>query len=92
MSDLQDKNQNLVIFDFADETVVADAIFPQFAKSSTLQGLSHSARVFFSRNASRKKLQDALALLGIEFAEVLVGRLREFNPPGHDVSSFRRAE
>jgi hypothetical protein len=32
MADAKDKNQQAVVFDFADETKVADSVFPKFSE------------------------------------------------------------
>ncbi len=46
MPNLQDKNHDLHVFDFANQAVIADAVFPQFAESRPLQGLSNAPRIF----------------------------------------------
>jgi hypothetical protein len=66
MADTKDQDEHAGIFDFRDEAVVADTIFPKLAKLGSVQGLADAARVFERRDALVKKFQDALALQRVE--------------------------
>ena len=66
MADRKDQDEHAGVFDFRDEAVVADTIFPKLAKLGAVQRLADAARVFERRDALVKKSQDALAVLRVE--------------------------
>src|SRR5882762_1738066 len=86
VADTENENQQPIVFDLADEPVVADAVFPELAEFGTLQSLTDTARVVQSGDAFVEKFQDALALLRVELAQFVVNLGREFNLPGHAAS------
>jgi hypothetical protein len=69
ISDAKDQNYQTIVFDLADEPVVANSIFPELAKPRAVQRLSNAAWVVQLGNPRMKELQDALAVLRVEFVE-----------------------
>src|SRR6266478_6529165 len=69
ISDAQDQNHQTIVFDLADEPVIAHAIFPELSKPRAVQRLSDAARIVELGNPLMKELQDALAVLRVEFVE-----------------------
>lgn len=74
MADAKNHDEQPIVFDLADETIVADTILPKFAKPGAVQSLANGARVFEWREALIEKLEDALAVLPIEFFQLARGR------------------
>jgi len=73
MADAKDQDEHAGVFDFRDEAVVADAVFPELAKLGAVQSLTDAARMFERREALVEKLEDALAVRLVEFMK-LAGR------------------
>src|SRR5260370_31095082 len=69
VSDAQDQNHQTIVFDLADEPVIAHAIFPELPKPRAVQRLSDAAWIVQLGNPLMKELQDALAVLCVEFVE-----------------------
>jgi hypothetical protein len=69
ISDAEDQNHQTIVFDLTDEPVIADAIFPELPKPRAVQRLSNAAWVGQLGNPRMKELQDALAVLRVEFVE-----------------------
>ena len=86
ISDAQEQNHQTVVFDLADEPVIAHAIFPELSKPRAVQRLSDAAWIVQLGNPLIKELQDALAVLRVEFAEFPVNLGCQLNAVGHDVS------
>ncbi len=86
MPHAENQNHQAVIFDFADQSVIAHAVFPELPQPRAVQRLSNAARIVEFRHSSMQELQDSLSVLRVELAEFAVGGLRQFNAPGHDVS------
>ena len=86
MPNAEDQNHQAIIFDLADEPVIAYAIFPELPKTRPVQRLSDAAWIVQLSHSILKELQDALGLLRVEFAEIPVHLGRQFNVVGHDVS------
>ena len=70
VADAKDQNEYAGVFDLGDEAVVTHAVFPELAKLGAVQRLADAARIFERREALVEKLEDALALLGIEFFDL----------------------
>src|SRR5579859_381923 len=92
VADAKDKNQQAVVFDFADEAIIAGAVFPEFPEFGTVQCLTDAARVVQRSQALPQKLQDALSLLRVELAQFAVGLGGQLNLPGHAASRHLRVE
>lgn len=88
MSDAEDQHEHAGVFDFRDEAVVADAIFPKLAESGTVQSLADAARIFERREALVQRLENALALLRVEFLKLAGSGGGQFNLPGHLFEKF----
>jgi hypothetical protein len=69
ISDAEDQNHESIIFDLADEPVIAHAIFPELSKPRAVQRVSDAAWIVQLGNPLMKELQDALAVLRVEFVE-----------------------
>lgn len=72
MSDAQYQHKKPVVFDFADETVIAQAIFPELTKERAVQGFTDAVRVVERGNSGAEEPQDTAAMLRVEFAELPV--------------------
>ena len=70
VADAKDQNEYAGVFDLRDEAVVTGAVFPELAKLGAVQRLADAARIFERREALVEKLEDALALLRIEFFDL----------------------
>ena len=73
VSDAEDQHEYAVVFDLADEPVVADAVFPEFAEQRAVQGLAYAARIVQLGYSLAKEFQDALAGQRVEFVQFPVG-------------------
>jgi len=69
MADAKDQHDQAVVFDLADEPVVADTVFPELSKARAVQRLSDAARIVQFADSLMQELQDALGLRRVEFAE-----------------------
>jgi len=69
MADAKDKNQQAVVFDLADEPVIAYTVFPELSKPRAVQRLSDAPRIIYFGDSLMQELQDALGLRRVEFAE-----------------------
>src|SRR5713226_1069072 len=87
MSEAKDQHHQAIVFEFADEPIVTDSVFPEFAQSRAVQRLSHTAWIVQAGNSFVEKLQDALGLRRVEFAQLAVRLSGQLNLPGHDASS-----
>ncbi|MGA7225298.1 MAG: hypothetical protein WA603_17085 [Candidatus Acidiferrales bacterium] len=85
VSDAEDQHEEAVVFDFADESIVAYAVFPEFTEERAVQGLTDAAWVIEAGYSGVEETQDAAAMLRVEFAEFPVNGRRKFNGVGHDV-------
>ena len=88
----ENEDQQPVVFDFADEAVIADAILPKLSQFGAAQGLSDAARIFERSQPLVKELQDTLASGRIELAEFVVDLSGELNPPRHAASMRPQVE
>ena len=86
ISEAKNKHREAVIFDFADEPVIAHAVSPELPQAGTAQGFTQAARIVQSRDSFVQEFQNPLGLVRIEFAERPVNFTRQFNVPGHDAS------
>ena len=55
MADAQHENEKSLIDDFADQTVVSDPVFPEFAELRALECLAQYSRIFRSRHTVLKE-------------------------------------
>lgn len=72
MSNAENKNDQAVIFDLADEPVIADAISPELPKPRVVQSLSNAPWIVQPGHAFMKELQDAPGVLRVELAQLPV--------------------
>src|SRR2546430_10795047 len=86
ISDAEDQNHQTIVFDLADEPVISHAIFPELPKPRAVQRFSDAAWIIQLGNALMKELQDALAVLRVEFVEFPVNLGCQLNAVGHHVS------
>src|SRR5258706_15550879 len=91
MAGAENENKQPVVFNLADQAVIAHAVFPELPELRTVQGLSDAAWVV-QRGAFVKNLQDGLALLRVELAQFAVDLGRQLNLPGHAASGHLRVE
>jgi hypothetical protein len=68
ISDAEDQNNQAGILNLADEPEIAHPISPEFSETRALQGLADAARIVELGYAFVKKLQNAPAVLLVEFA------------------------
>ena len=87
MSEAKDQHDKAVVFEFADEAVVADTVFPEFAQSRAVQRLSHTSWIVQACDSFEEKLQDALGLRRVKFAQLAVRLSGQLNLPSHSGSS-----
>jgi hypothetical protein len=73
MSHPENQHNHAVIFDFANHTVISDAVPPVLAEARTGQSLSDAAWVIQLSNSLMEKFQDAPTVLRIESVEVSLG-------------------
>lgn len=73
VSDAENEHDQAIIFELADEPVIPHAVFPELPQPRAVQRLSDAARIVQLGDSSMKELQDALAVLRVEFAEFPVG-------------------
>jgi len=86
MADAEDQDDQAIVFDLADETVVADAIFPELSDTRAAQSLADAAWIVEVGDAFMEELQDALGVRGVELGEFAVGRRGKLNVVGHGAS------
>src|SRR6267378_518830 len=72
ISDAEEQNHQTIVFDLTDEPVIAHAIFPELPKPRAVQRLSNAAWVVQLGNPRMKELEDALAVLRVEFVDFSV--------------------
>jgi hypothetical protein len=70
MSEAKNQHDEAVVFEFADEPVVADSVFPKLAQSPDVQRLSYSSWIIQAGDSFVEKLQDALGLRRVELAQL----------------------
>jgi hypothetical protein len=87
VADAEDEHNQAVVLNLADEPEIADSILPKFAEFRTAECLADAARITPDGHAFSQELEDALAVLRVQLAEITIRSFREFNDPGHDVSS-----
>jgi hypothetical protein len=80
MTDLKHEQDNMLVFDAADETVVFYAIAPETGQVAP-QRLAESSWVFGSYYAFTKITQDALLSLAVEFSKLTAGSIVKFDFP-----------
>ncbi len=73
VADTKDQDEHAGVFDFRDEAVVANAVFPELAKLGAVQGLTDAARISERREALVEKLEDALALRRVQLLKLAGG-------------------
>src|SRR5712664_343264 len=66
MSEAKDQHNEAVVFEFADEPVVADSVFPEFTEPRAVQRLSYTSWIIQAGDSFVEKLQDALGLRRVE--------------------------
>ncbi len=66
MADAKNQHDQAVIFNFANEPVIAYAVFPELAEARALKRPSDAAWIIESSEATAEELQDALAVLRVE--------------------------
>jgi len=76
MADAKDQDEHAGVFDFTDEAVGADAVFPELAEP----GLADAARIVDRREAFVKEFQYALAALWVEPCKLAQWRWRIIQP------------
>src|SRR5260370_42447948 len=87
MSEDKDLHDAAVVFEFADEPVVADPVFPKLAQSRAVQRLSYTSWIIQAGDSFVEKLQDALGLRRVELAQLAVRFSGQLNLPSHSASS-----
>jgi hypothetical protein len=53
---LEDKHDKAVVLNFANKPVITYAVFPEFPKAGTLQGLPDPTRIFYPGQSFMKEL------------------------------------
>jgi hypothetical protein len=79
VADAEDQNEQPIVFDITNETVVAHAVFPEFPEPGAVHGLANAARIVEWCDALVEKFQNALSLRRVELSQVAVdlgGELR----------------
>ena len=64
------RNHNALIFNFANQTPVANPIAPQLAKLAAFKGISDAARIVQNRHALAQKIPDTLCDRLVEFGKL----------------------
>jgi hypothetical protein len=72
VADAEDQDEQAIIFDLADETVIANAVFPELAEIGAVQGLADAAGIVQLGKPVIEKFQDTLTMLPIEVAQFAV--------------------
>jgi hypothetical protein len=69
MSKTEDKNEQAIILDPADQPVIAHAVLPELSKPRAMQSLPDATRIGQLGYPFIEEPQDALAVLRVEFVE-----------------------
>lgn len=84
--DANDKNDDFLVFDLADHSVIADTILPEFSKALALEGLPEASGIFKRCNAFMQEPENAPRHLTIKFIQFLICCRIELNLPAHNAS------
>ena len=76
MSNAEEQHDQSAIFDLADEQVVAHAEFPELPKPRTVQRFSDAPGIVQLGDPVPQELQNAPAVLRVEFAKFPLGLRR----------------
>ena len=79
-------NTHRAIVDVGDDSIVADAVFPERAKPCALQSLADGARVVERGHPIMQEAEDANRGLVAEFVQFTLRRALKLNRPGHAAS------
>ena len=80
MTDLDDEYDEVVVFDVAENAIVADAVAP-FAGEIVLEGFAEGARIIGWCDAILKEAPDAFGYRPIQLGKLSLGALIELNRP-----------
>lgn len=80
MADFDDKNDEFIVFDVAENAVVTDAIAP-LASEVVLEGFAKSAGILRWCNAVLEEAPDAFGCRFIQLGKVSLGAFAELNRP-----------
>src|SRR5712692_9376939 len=87
MASAENQNQELFVFNLADEAVISYAVFPELPEFGAMQGLTDAARVVQWGKEFVKELENTLAVRRVPLAQIAVDLGGEFNLPGHAASA-----
>jgi hypothetical protein len=76
IAQIQDSNQNVLVPNLANQTRVADSVFPEFAQLAAFERITSAARVIQHRDSIAQKRPDALGYRPIKFGKLFLGRFR----------------
>ena len=79
VAEAKNQNEQPFVLDLADEPVITHTVFPELSKLGASQSLTNAARVIQWGETFVKELQDALALLWVELAQIAVDLGGELN-------------
>lgn len=82
----KDKDNNFLIYDVADYPVVSDPVSPESGMIA-FEGFSEVTGVFTSFQAVIKPANDALLDGAVQFLDLPLGNVADFNRPGQDLLS-----
>src|ERR1035438_3140051 len=82
--DANDQDEQPVVLDLGDETIVAYSVFPKFAETLTVQCLTNAAGVLHRSDAVLQELADALAYAPVELLHLPKRSFSKLNRPSQD--------
>jgi hypothetical protein len=82
----ENKHDESVAQNFANNPVLSHSVSPEFTKAGALHCFPDAARVVHLFQTLVEELQNSSGVLRVKFAEFPVGNRRQFNVPRHDVS------
>jgi hypothetical protein len=86
MTDAKDQNDHERVLNFANETIIADAVSPKLSQAWALHGLSDAAGIVESCYAVVEKSEDPAGVLGVKPGQLSFRGGGNLNLPGHDAS------
>jgi hypothetical protein len=85
MPEAKEENEQAIVFDLADQAVIAHAALPNLSETRAGQGVPDAVRIVHLGHSIMQELQNGFAVPGVKDAEFPINLARQFNSVGHDV-------
>lgn len=81
IANFRNKDLQSAVLDVANDSVIANAVFPKISQLRTVEGFADNARAIQYGKALTQKSGDASSRLPLQLCQIILGNIVKFNLP-----------